>query len=129
MSTLFEFAALILTFAGVALALLHMIGLGVLILRHEPEENRPDFLPWGYIGVGLLVAFIAYFVGRGLHDGTWGAIKDATGLVVVLVVASGGFGASYEWLTLRAGKTIRWPLPLLLSALLGATIGVAGLNN
>ena len=124
----FEVIAVVLAFLGVALWLAHIVRLAVHIVRRVPEESRPQFLNWGYLGGGLLLALVAYFVARGLLQKTWTIPSDVTGLAIVFVVASGGYGVAYDWLSLRVVTAMPWFAPLVVSVLLGATAGAAGLS-
>ncbi len=123
-----EIAAAVLLFAGVGSAMMHTVAMVVALVQNGADDNRAESVPWGYMGVGLVLGFIAFYVSRGLSVSSWGAIDDLGGLIMVLIVASGGFGAAYVWTAQRTNKQIPWTLPLLMSSLLGATIGLAGIT-
>ncbi|MGO4258266.1 hypothetical protein [Marmoricola sp. RAF53] len=108
---------------GVLLAIGHLVGLGLLWIRHS--DPRPDLVPWGYAGVGLAVSLGCFSVVRGLGTGEWGEPVDMLGLIIVLLVASAGFGAVVEWATVRCQRQVPWVLPLGLSAFTGLALGLS----
>jgi hypothetical protein len=60
--------------------------------------------------------------GRLLTGGRLLPLDDAVGFVMVLAVASWGFGSAYEWWEARRRRQIPWTTPLAVSLLLGFTL-------
>lgn len=116
--------AVTLCLLGSALLLGHVVAW--VIAGRRRREDRPELAPMGYIGVGLLLAMVAFYLARGLSQGDWGGVSDLAGLLLVLGVASWGFGAAYEWAQrLRPGLPSIGTAPLMLATLTGLSVGLA----
>lgn len=50
---LLDGAAVALALAGIALAFAHMVGFAI---RAGQGAKRPDFIPWGHLGIGATLA-------------------------------------------------------------------------
>ncbi|WP_248580692.1 hypothetical protein [Nocardioides sp. InS609-2] len=116
--------AMALVIAGIAVALAHCVVLLMLLVRKGADADPLPF-PWGYTGVGLGVAFLGFYLSRGVTDGSWGAITDLSGVVLALGVASWGFGAAHIMVTTRLKRSVRWTLPLIVSLVTGLALGAA----
>lgn len=113
--------------AGVAMALFHLVAWTVMSLQGR-QKGVPDLIPWGYMGLGLAIALVTFYLARGLSGSGWGAIKDAVAMVIVLAVASAGFGALSEWVAEWFERRTRWTIPLLAAGVTGLMLGLAAPN-
>lgn len=122
-------ASICLVILGIAMAVAHLLLLVPATFRPEGATraeggSEPELFRWGYIGVGLLTSAVAYGVGRLLGGGRL-TPEDAVGLVLLLAVASWGFGAGHERLQSPGRRDLPSYAPLVASLLLGLTLGLS----
>ena len=58
--------AMTLLSVGILLTMAHLVAWVLVVARHG-EDAEPLLLPWGYIGVGLFVAFLGFYLTRGVR--------------------------------------------------------------
>lgn len=120
--------AAVLAAVGVVAAI---VNVGVFALarpRMQESDDKPDLVPWGYVGGGLALGFVAYWLARGVGTGSWRFADDVAALAIMLGVASWGFGAMLEWAERRQVREVPWTAPLVAAICLGAAAGAAGLS-
>ena len=76
----------------------------------------------------MLTALVGWLGGRLLTGGRLLPVDDAVGFVMVLAVASWGFGSAYDWWKTRRSRQIPWTAPLVVSLVLGFALGLSTIN-
>lgn len=114
---------------ALGLASLGLLGAGIAVIRLGIQASRErdvdaETVPWGYIGVGLILtalpaAAISHVMGRDLPAGF-----DVRDLVLLGAVCAWGFAHLQAWAVARRSARLPWTLPLLLSLLLGCSLGL-----
>lgn len=102
--------------------LLAVIGVFLLVARavkHRDPDRFTEGLPWGYMGVGLVVSFAGFYSARAITTAEMPVLHDLVGLVVLLLVASAGLGVLYGWSESHLKRPIPWVTPVVISLLMG----------
>lgn len=104
---------------GVAISAATLVVLTVASLKRRDPDLLGHSLPWGYMGIGLGFAFIAFCITRVVATDAGLGLADPVGFALVFAIASAGFGVGRDVLAERLKPELPWTLPLVLSTLMG----------
>ena len=118
----------VLALVGIVAAIANIVAFALIRPHLQGSQAKPALVSWGYTGVGLALGVLGYWIARGLFKEAWTFAEGVAPLVIVLGVASWGYGSVADWVEARSAKNVPWFVPLVASAALGLTAGAAGLT-